>query len=122
MQIPQSHTPIKLEKINSNLKEFLKKHFKFPSQNIYEINDYIKKDDELCRIIYELPRIISKEFKESPIMLDFMKYTNSNESILQISIKTPYDGKTSSNKQDIILEELYKYKSPEQYYFITMMF
>lgn len=51
-----------------------------------------------------------------------MKYTFPNEIVLQIGIKTPYDAETSSNKQELILNKIFRYESPEKDYFITMEF
>ena len=51
-----------------------------------------------------------------------MKYASPDETTLQITIKSPFDGETSGDKEDIILEELFKYDSPDKHYFITMEF
>lgn len=69
-----------------------------------------------------MPRIISKEFQKSPVSIDFMKYAAPDETTLQITIKSPYDGETSSDKEDLILEKIFKYDSPDKHYFITMEF
>ena len=103
--------------------EFIKKHFEFPSNNSEDIISYIREDGELEKIICDLPEIISKEFPQSPISLDFTKYSLSDEMELEISIKTPYDGETTSDKKDVILNEIFtNYASPEKYYFISMDF
>ncbi|MBQ8016863.1 MAG: hypothetical protein IJ258_02030 [Methanobrevibacter sp.] len=125
MQIPQenvySGSGIIVDKEN-RLMEFLKNHYNFPSDNLNEILDYIEEDSKLERIIYEMPKIISKEFQKSPVSIDFMKYASPDETTLQITIKSPFDGETSGDKEDIILEELFKYDSPDKHYFITMEF
>ena len=103
------------------LKEFLNKHFKFYSDNLNDINNFISEDYELEKIIYGLPEIISKEFPHSPIQLDFSKF--SNKDILEIVIKTPFDGKTTSDKKDNILNEIFtKYSKTTNEYFISMEF
>lgn len=126
MQIPKENTYIGLANtpnIDAELEEFLNNHFEFPSNNIIDIKNFISEDQKLENIIYDLPNIISKEFPQCPIFIDFMKYTLPDEIVLQISIKTPFDGETSSAKNDLILDEiLYKYESPEKHYFITMEF
>ena len=125
MQIPQenvySGSGIIVDKEN-RLMDFLKNHYNFPSDNLNEILDYIEEDSKLERIIYEMPKIISKEFQKSPVSIDFMKYASPDETTLQITIKSPFDGETSGDKEDIILEELFKYDSPDKHYFITMEF
>jgi hypothetical protein len=126
MQIPQENTYIGLtvdDTNDNNFEDFLDNNYEFPSGNANEIKEYIVEDSNLKRIICDLPKIISKEFSQSPINLDFMKYTPEDEVILQISIKTRYNGETSSAKKDIIIQELFNnYESPEKYYFITMEF
>ena len=103
------------------LKEFLNKHFKFSSDNFIDIKNFINDDYELEKIIYGLPGIISKEFPHSPVQLDFNKF--SSENILEIVIKTPFDGKTTSDKKDIILNEIFtKYSKTTNEYFISMEF
>jgi hypothetical protein len=107
----------------TELDEFLKTNFEFPSGNLNDICNYISQDAKLERIIFDLPEIISKEFSKSPISLDFMSYTLPDETVLQISIKTPFDGETTSTKKDLIVDELLNnYESPKNYYFISMEF
>lgn len=126
MQIPQENTYIGLvntQNINTGLEEFLKKHYKFPSNNIHDIKNFISEDNELEKIIYGLPKIISKEFPQSPILLDFTQFSLPNENILEIVIKSQYDGETTSNKKDIILDKLFtKYSKTTNEYSISMEF
>lgn len=130
-----------MPKENTSLEEFLKNHFKFPSSNFYEIKGFIGKDPEmekiifddienfisedkeLEKIIYGLPEIVSKEFSESPISLDFTEYCLPDEDILEIMIKTPFDGVTTSHKKDLILDEIFTgYSKTTNEYHMSMMF
>lgn len=126
MQIPDSESYTGLSDMpmpNEKHNKFLKSNFEFPSDNIHDINKFICQDPELERIIYDLPEIISKEFLKCPILLDFMKYTLPNEVILQISIKTPFNGEITSSKKDKILQDLINnYNQPKNDYFISMEF
>lgn len=123
MQIPKENAYIGLTISNNNLKEFLKSNYEFPSDNSNEILDYIREDQNLEEVIYGLPKIISKEFTNSPVLLDFSEFSTPLKPVLEIIIKTPYDGKTTSNKKDIILGEIFrKYPKTTNEYFISMEF
>lgn len=107
MQIPQENSytgmyiiPNKKESLN----EFLTNNFEFPSNNLLEINEFISKDLELEKIIKDLPEIISKEFSERKLTIDF-----SNESCeeIDVTIFTDLNGKISSNKQSKIDNHLF---------------
>lgn len=109
--------------IDNELGEFLKKNFEIPSDNLYDIEKFISEDQKLVEIIYNLPEIISKEFPQTPVTIDFMKYSLPCEAVLVIAIKTPFDVETSSDKMDIILDEIFKkHESPKNEYFITIDF
>lgn len=126
MQIPQGNTyvgPTIMNKSNYNLEKFLNEHFEFPSNNFNDIKRFISEDDELEKIVYGLPKIISNEFPQSPILLDFSEFSLQNENVLEIVIKTSYDGETTSNKKDNILNEIYtKYSKTTNEYYISMEF
>ena len=110
MQIPHENTYIGLantSNINTGLEEYLNNNFKFPSNNLNEIKNFIGEDNELEKIIYGLPKIISKEFPQCPILLDFTQFSLPNKNILEIVIKSQYDGETTSIKKDIILDEIF---------------
>lgn len=126
MQIPQETNYIGISNrpsIEVELKEILNNHFEFPSNNFEDIIKYIHEDNSLETLICDLPKIISKEFPQSPILLDLTEDSLPNENILQIAIKTPYDGETTSHKKDRIMDEIFsKYKSTKKYYYIHMEF
>lgn len=126
MQIPQENVyigPVIIPKKDQKLEEFLNRHFEFPSDNIDNIKKFITEDKELEKIIYGLPKIVSKEFPKCPILLDFTEYSLPDEDVLEIVIKTPYDGETTSNKKDIILDEIFKgYSKTTNEYYISMEF
>lgn len=126
METPQDNTNIRQansQNINDELEEFLKKHFEFPSNNSDDIIAYINEDRILESIICDLPEIISKEFPQCPIKLDLMASALPDEIELEIEIKTPFDGETSSYKKDMILEEIFsRYECPTKPYFISMDF
>jgi hypothetical protein len=126
MQIPQENAYIGINNtrnIDIELEEFLKKHYKFPSNNLKDIENFIGEDDELEKIIYGLPKIISKEFPQSPILLDFTQYSLPNENVLEIVIKSQYDGETTSSKKDHILDEIFtKYSKTTNEYYLSMEF
>ena len=107
MQIPQENAYTGLTTMpdyNEKLTKFLKENFEFPSNNLNEIYEFICKDLELERIIYDLPKIITQELEYTQLSLDFMKETNPNEKILEITIysNSKSDKKILLQKEDII--------------------
>ena len=107
MQIPQGNrqagTTI-MPKQEENLDEFLKSHFNFPSNNANQIQEFICKDFEMERIIHDLPKIIAKEFPNDDLSIDF---ADNERKEIDVTIFTKLNGKLSSDKQDLIEEELF---------------
>lgn len=126
MQIPYENTfisPVNTPNTDVKLEKFLNDHFEFPSSNLNDIKNFISEDDELEKIIYGLPEIISKEFPQSPILLDFTQYSFPEDNVLEIVIKSQYDGETTSNKKDIIITKIFtEYSKTTNEYFISMEF
>ena len=91
---------------NEKLKSFLKQEFEFPSKNLDEINQFINKDNELKKIIYDLPKEISSKLPYNKISLDFMKETDPSEKILEIVIYSRFDEEILLKKEDMISDKL----------------
>ncbi|MBR4447647.1 hypothetical protein [Methanobrevibacter sp.] len=109
MQIPQNDASIGFDiQVNEKekLKEFLKNHYEFPSDNLNDIVDFISEDQELEKIVYDLPNLISKEINYRRISFDFMKETDPNEKILEIIIYSDADEKILIKKEDLISDEI----------------
>lgn len=102
MQIPQENTyggMNYMTKNDSELEEFLENHFEFPSDNIDEIQRFIEHDNELEKIIYDLPQIVSNELPYNEISFDFMKETDPSEKILEIVIYSELESKILLQKK-----------------------
>ena len=109
MQIPKENAytgPEIMQKGNAPLEEFLKNNFKFPSNNIEEINDFIGNDKEMEKIIFDLPEILSKELQYTTLSINFMKETDSSEKILEIVIYSDLESKILLQKEDLICDIL----------------
>ena len=124
MQIPQENIYTGLEIIetqNSELEEFLKCNFRFPSNNLKEINKLISKDPEMRDIIYNLPKIISKELACKKLSLDFMKETDPNEKILEIIIYSDLESEILLQKEDFLCDRIIdKYPKTQIEYIILV--
>ena len=106
MQIPQENVYTGMS-IMKDFDEFLKTHFKFPSNNLKKIND--------------LPTIISRELSYNQISLDFMKETDPNEKILEIVINSKLDEEKLLEKEDIISDGIIdNYPKPQKEYIILV--
>ncbi|WP_407423153.1 hypothetical protein [Methanobrevibacter sp.] len=100
---------------------FLKKNFKFPSNNLTEISDFIIRDYELEKIIYDLPKIITNELDYNQISLDFMKETDPNEKILEIIIYSQLKDEIMLKKEDLISDGIIdNYPKPMNEYIILV--
>ena len=87
---------------NRKLEEFLEKHFEFPSDNIVKIRNFIRKDPEMERIIYDLPEIVSNELNYTKISFDFMKESEPGEKILEIIIYSDVYEEVAFHTEDLI--------------------
>lgn len=108
MQIPSENTYTGLEIMQNHMSEdkFLKNNFKFPSNNFDEINEFIRSDNEMEKMIHVLPEIISKELPYEKISLDFMKETDPTEKILEIVVYSDLESSRLLQKEDFICDML----------------
>lgn len=124
MQIPQENTYTGLEilqKEDITLEKFLKNNFKFPSSNFDEIKEFIGKDTEMEKIIFDLPEILSKELQYTNLAIDFMKETDPSEKILEIVVQSDLESKILLQKEDLICDTLIdKYPKSELEYIILV--
>lgn len=124
MQIPQENTYIGLANMHGNeleLNDFLNKHFKFPSDNLNEIKKFIANDEKMKKIVYDLPKIINNELDYTHISLDFMKETDPNEKILEITIYSELKEDILLKKEDLISDGIiYDYPQPVNEYIILV--
>lgn len=107
---------------DNDLKDFLKKNYDFPSNNLNEIKEFIEKDKELEKMVCELADTISNEIIISKISFDFMKETDPNEKILEIVIHTPEsDEKSLLEKEDVLIDEIiHKYPKTMNEYILLV--
>lgn len=124
MQIPLENTYTGMDIMQNSddeFNEFLKENFKFPSNNMNEIICFINKDLELKKLINDLPKIIMVELEYNQLLLDFMKETDPNEKILEISIYSHLDEKILLQKEDIISDGIIdKYPNTRKEYIILV--
>ncbi len=118
MQIPKGNVN---SLSNSSIFGFLKSNFIFPSNNLNEIADFISGDLELKRMVYNIPELISSEFPNCPVALDFMKFTPPEEKILKIVVKTQGNVEESINKEALLKDKLLDdYNATENEFFIRV--
>ena len=109
MQIPRENTYTGLEiiqKENISIEEFLKKHYRFSSNNFEEIHEFVDNDPEMKKIIQDIPEIISNELTYNKISLDFMKETDPSEKILEIVIYSDLESNQLLQKENLICDML----------------
>lgn len=107
-----------MSKQDEKIIKFLKEHFKFPSDNLNEIKNFINDDSEMKKILCDLPKII-QELEYNKLSLDFMKETNHDEKILEIVIYSKLDEEILLQKEDYISEGIIdKYPNTKNEYII----
>lgn len=106
MQIPQEniYTGLEITQKDNTFNEFLKNHFKFPSNNFDEVKRFINNDKEMKKIVNDLPTILSKEMDYNELSLDFMKETDPSEKILEIIIYSELESRMMLQKEDLICD------------------
>ena len=110
-----------MSKQETKLIGFLKEQYKFPSTNLNEIKNFIDNDCEMKNLIYNLPKIITQELEHPQISLDFMKESNRDEKILEISVFTNLDEQTLLQKEDLLGDKIInKYPNTENQYIILL--
>ena len=87
-----------------NFKNFLKKQFDFPSDNVDEVYEFITNKFEMVKMIWNIPTIFHKYSLNSRLSLSFMKYCMPNEKILEIVVKSPFDFDTTNQKNELIID------------------
>ena len=95
-RIYHPHTDYKFD--SNGLTEFLTDNFTIPDDNLKDISSFIDKDEELKRILLELPDLIKKEFPNDKVQIKFYEEFKQDELILEIGIFTSFDEKTSFEK------------------------
>ncbi|WP_298499171.1 hypothetical protein [uncultured Methanobrevibacter sp.] len=88
---------------NTNLLKLIGDNFKIHGDNPNKIYSFIKKDNELEKIIFDLPNLIKKEFPHDKLQIKF----NETELILEVGIFTSFGEKTSFEKEKKLENQLY---------------
>ena len=104
-RIYHPHTDYKFD--SNGLTEFLTDNFTIPNDNLKDISSFIDKDEELKRILLELPDLIKKEFPNDKVQIKFYEEFKQDELILEIGIFTSFDEKSSFEKEKKLENALY---------------
>ena len=103
----QTYIPQNKVSLIKTIDEFIFNNFKLPNDNLKEISSFIKEDNELEKIIYELTDLIKKEFPKDVLQLKFYDEFEEFELILEIGIFTSFDEETSFEKEKNLENYLY---------------
>ena len=103
------------------LKNFLLNHFDFPDDNFDEILNFISDDEEMVRMIFDVPDIFLHEGLTSKPMLNFMGYCDPGEVILEIIVYSDFDSDTSIQKRMFFLKYLIHHYDVENDYVLMVV-
>lgn len=91
-----------------NLKNFIMKNFQIVDDDLERICEFISKDKQLEKIIFELPHLIQNEVSYDKLQIKF--YDEFQEDFLQLEviILTSLDITTSLKVEDKLEKKLYE--------------
>lgn len=93
---------------NNDIAELIKNNFKIPDNNLDNIISFIEEDNELKKIIFELPSLIKKEFPNDDKQIKFYDEFQEDELMLEVGIFSSFDEKTSFEKEKTLENQLYE--------------
>ncbi|MBQ2666803.1 hypothetical protein [Methanobrevibacter sp.] len=106
--VPSYTRSVDLKSNNNDLVELIKNNFKIPNNDLDNIISFIDEDEELKKIIFELPSIIRKEFPDDDMQIKFYDEFQESELILEVGIFSSFDEKSSFEKEKSLENNLYE--------------
>lgn len=105
----QIYIPRNGEKTNTiNLKNFIIKNFEIPDEDLERICEFISNDNQLEKIIFELPHIIQNEISYDKLQIKFYDEFQEDYLQLEVTVLTSLDITTSLKVEDKLEEKLYE--------------
>ncbi len=68
-----------------NLEKFMIENFKIPDNDLKRICQFIRKDSNLEKIIYDLPRLIQSEISYNRLQIKFYDEFQDDELVLEVT-------------------------------------
>ena len=91
-----------------NLEKFMIENFKIPDNDLKRICQFIRKDSNLEKIIYDLPRLIQSEISYNRLQIKFYDEFQDDEVVLEITAFSSLNIENILKKEDEIIHRLYE--------------
>ncbi len=86
-----------------NLEKFMIENFKIPDNDLKRICQFIRKDNTLEKIIYDLPRLIQSEISYNRLQIKFY-----DELVLEVTAFSSLNIENILKKEDELIHRLYE--------------
>ena len=91
-----------------NLEKFMIENFQIPDNDLKRICQFIRKDNTLEKIIYDLPRLIQSEISYNRLQIKFYDEFQDDEVVLEITAFSSLNIENILKKEDEIIHRLYE--------------
>ena len=91
-----------------NLEKFMIENFKIPDNDLKRICQFIREDNNLEKIIYDLPRLIQSEISYNRLQIKFYDEFQDDEVVLEITAFSSLNIENILKKEDEIIHRLYE--------------
>lgn len=91
-----------------NLKKFIIENFQIPDYDLKRICQFIIEDNNLEKIIYDLPRLIQSEISYNRLQIKFYDEFQDDELVLEITAFSSLNIENILKKEDELIHRLYE--------------
>ncbi|MBE6492737.1 hypothetical protein [uncultured Methanobrevibacter sp.] len=91
-----------------NLEKFIIENFQIPDNDLKRICQFIREDNNLEKIIYDLPRLIQSEISYNRLQIKFYDEFQDDEVVLEITAFSSLNIENILKKEDEIIHRLYE--------------
>ena len=91
-----------------NLEKFIIENFQIPNNDLKRICQFIREDNNLEKIIYDLPRLIQSEISYNRLRIKFYDEFQDDEVVLEITAFSSLNIENILKKEDEIIHRLYE--------------
>ena len=91
-----------------NLEKFIIENFQIPDNDLKRICQFIREDNNLEKIIYDLPRLIQSEISYNRLQIKFYDEFQDDELVLEVTAFSSLNIENILKKEDEIIHRLYE--------------
>jgi uncharacterized protein (DUF1697 family) len=91
-----------------NLEKFMIENFQIPDNDLKRICQFIREDNTLEKIIYDLPRLIQSEISYNRLQIKFYDEFQDDELVLEVTAFSSLNIENILKKEDELIHRLYE--------------